>query len=126
HDIDDALRFGILKPSDLPRDELAALGDTGARRIDTLVQDLVENSERAGDIVQSEEIGAAMLALRRFMFDRIYLGPHARGEHEHARRIVRRIFERLPARGDDPHETAVFYSGTTDRYALQYDAGLRS
>src|SRR5438067_12785049 len=50
HDIDDALRSGILKPSDLPRDELAALGDTGARRIDTLVQDLVENSERAGDI----------------------------------------------------------------------------
>jgi len=126
HDIDDALRFGILKPSDLPRDELAALGDTGARRIDTLVQDLVENSERAGDIVQSEEIGAAMLALRRFMFDRIYLGPHARGEHEHARRIVRRIFEHLAARGDDPHEIVVFISGMTDRFALQYDAGLRS
>ena len=53
--------------------EIALLGDTGSRRIDTLVHDLVENSARAGDIVQSEEIGEAMLALRSFMFERVYL-----------------------------------------------------
>src|SRR5437660_4206861 len=85
HDIDDAVRFGILDPAELPQEDVALLGDRGSRRIDTLVHDLVESSERAGDIVQSEEIGGAMVALRSFMFDRVYLGPHARGEHERAR-----------------------------------------
>src|SRR5438046_3499153 len=63
HDIDDALRAGILEAADLPHAEIAILGDTGSRRIDTLVHDLVESSADVGDIVQSEEIGAAMLAL---------------------------------------------------------------
>src|SRR3989440_1535669 len=53
HDIDDAVRFGILDPSELPQEEVALLGDRGSRRIDTLVHDLVESSERAGDIVHS-------------------------------------------------------------------------
>src|SRR5436309_2461089 len=60
HDIDDAVRFGILDPADLPQDEVALLGDRGSARIDALVHDLVESSERAGDIAQSEEIGGAM------------------------------------------------------------------
>src|SRR5262245_38964478 len=63
HDIDDALRAGVISVEDLPPDELATLGDTGSRRIDTLVHDLVEQSAEAGDIVQSEEIGSAMLSL---------------------------------------------------------------
>src|SRR6266700_2664673 len=53
HDIADAVRFGILRPEDLPQEEVALLGETGAARIDRLVHDLVESSERAGDIVQS-------------------------------------------------------------------------
>jgi dGTPase len=120
HDIDDALRFGILAVGDLPRAELELLGETGARRIDTLVHDLVESSERAGDIVQSEEIGTAMLALRAFMFERVYLGPHARGEHERAHMTVRRIFGRLVERGEDARAIADFVSGMTDRFALSY------
>src|SRR5262249_12006592 len=67
HDIDDAVRAGTLDPAELPAQPIALLGDTGSRRIDTLVHDVVENSARAGDIVQSEEIGEAMLALRSFM-----------------------------------------------------------
>src|ERR671933_904738 len=59
HDIDDAVRFGILRPEDLPRDEVELLGGRGSKRIDTLVHDLVESSERAGDIVQSQEVGEA-------------------------------------------------------------------
>ncbi len=120
HDIDDAVRFGILQPDDLPQDEVALLGDTGSRRIDTLVHDLVESSERAGDIVQSEDVGAAMLALRRFMFDRVYLGPHARGEQERARAIIRRIVDHLADRGEDPDAIVSFVSGMTDRFALEY------
>jgi dGTPase len=120
HDIDDALRFGILQPQDLPQAELAALGDTGTQRIDTLVHDLVESSERAGDIVQSEDIGSAMLALRSFMFGQVYLGPHAREEHERARCVVRGIFDHLVARGDEPDAIVAFISGMTDRFALDY------
>src|SRR5215203_3187730 len=81
HDIDDALRAGVLAPADLPAEELAVLGDTGSRRIDTLVHDLVEHSAGAGDIVQGEPVGAAMDELRSFMFERVYLGPPARREH---------------------------------------------
>src|SRR5881409_214304 len=104
HDIDDAVLFGILDPTDLPQDEVALLGERGSRRIDALVHDLVESSQRAGDIVQSEEIGGAMLALRSFMFERVYLGPHARLEQERARAAIRRIFEHLVAGGEEPEQ----------------------
>jgi dGTPase len=120
HDIDDAVRFGILDPADLPQDEVALLGERGSRRIDTLVHDLVEHSKRMGDIVQSPEIGRAMLALREFMFEHVYLGPHARGEQERARETVRTIFERLIERGDDVDQTVDFIAGMTDRFALTY------
>ena len=100
HDIDDAVRHGILDPADLPQEEVELLGPKGSKRIDTLVHDLVETSEREGDIRQSEEIGAAMLALRSFMFERVYLGPHTAEEHERARASVRAIFEHLAERGD--------------------------
>jgi dGTPase len=124
HDIDDAVRFGILRPEDLPQEEVALLGETGARRIDRLVHDLVETSEAAGDIAQSEEIGEAMLSLRTFMFERVYLGPHARGEHERARRTVRRIFDQLADQGEDADAIVTFVSGMTDRFALDYAEGL--
>ena len=120
HDIDDAVRFGILDSAALPQAEVALLGDRGSRRIDTLVHDLVESSKQAGDIVQSEEIGEAMLALRGFMFDHVYLGPHARLEQERARATVRRIFDHRVERGEDPEQIVEFISGMTDRFALTY------
>jgi len=124
HDIDDAIRFGTLAPQDLPHREVELLGETGSRRIDTLVRDLVETSEREGDVAQSEEIGSAMLALRSFMFERVYLGPHAQAEHAHAREVVHRIFDHLAARGDDADEIADFVAGMTDRFALEFAARL--
>ncbi len=120
HDIDDAIRWGLLGPDDLPRAEIELLGETGARRIDTLVHDVVESSERAGDIVQSEEVGTAMLALRSFMFERVYLGEHARGEHVRAHETISRIFGHLVERGDSEAEIRGFVSGMTDRFALSY------
>jgi dGTPase len=120
HDIDDAIRFGLLEPEDLPRDELDVLGPTGAKRIDTLVHDLVESSARIGDIAQSDEVGAAMLSLRAFMFERVYLGPHTRGEHERAHAVVRRIFEHLVERGDPPEDVVGYLAGMTDRFALEF------
>jgi dGTPase len=124
HDIDDAIRYGLLEPGDLPRDEIDVLGSTGSERIDTLVKDLIEASERAGDIIQSDEVGAAMLSLRSFMFDRVYLGPDTRGEHERARVTIRRIFDALADRGDSAEEITEFIAGMTDRFALDYAARL--
>ena len=95
HDIDDAIRYGILSEEELPREEIELLGSTGSERIDRLVHDLVDASSLAGDIVQSEEIGEAMLSLRAFMFDRVYLGPHVEPEHRRAHEVVTAIFARL-------------------------------
>jgi dGTPase len=120
HDIDDALRHGILSEGDLPQDELGILGPTGARRIDTLVHDLVETSAREGDIAQSDEVGRAMLSLRRFMFERVYLAPETRPEHERAHDTVRRIFDHLADRGDGADDIVEFVAGMTDRFALSY------
>jgi dGTPase len=124
HDIDDAIRYGILEPGDLPRAELELLGPRGASRIDTLVHDLVESSERAGDVVQGEEVGAALLSLRSFMFERVYLGEHVREEHERAHEVVRRIFDALVARREEPEAIVDFIAGMTDRFALEYAEAL--
>jgi dGTPase len=124
HDIDDAVRFGILDPAELPLEEVALLGERGSKRIDALVHDLVESSQAAGDIVQSDDIGSAMLALRAFMFEHVYLGPHARLEQERARAAVRRIFEQLAADGREPEQIVDFIAGMTDRFALTYVSEL--
>jgi dGTPase len=125
HDIDDAIRAGLLRPGELPRAEISVLGDTGSRRTDTLVHDLVEESAQAGDIVQSEEVGGAMLSLRAFMFERVYLGPHAAEEHARIQATVRRIFDHLvDERGDDLERATDYLAGMTDRFALAFAAEL--
>jgi dGTPase len=125
HDIDDALRAGVLRAEELPREPIALLGSNGSRRIDTLVHDLVESSAPAGDIVQSPEVGDAMLALRSFMFDRVYLGPDARRDHARARATVRRIFDHLVEHGHTPEDATDYLAGMTDRFALAYAADLQ-
>jgi dGTPase len=129
HDIDDALRAGLLVHDELPLDDIELLGDRGSRRIDTLVHDLVEASSAAGDIVQSGEIGHAMLNLRAFMFERVYLGPAADEQRTTAAETLRRIFdhllehpEELPeTRPGELHERVTDYvSGMTDRFALAW------
>jgi dGTPase len=128
HDLDDALRAGILEPSDLPVEEIELLGSTGAKRIDTLVRDIVERSADAGDIEQSEEVGGAMLRLRKFMFGRVYLGPEARREVERVQRTLRGLFDHymdhpgeVPAidPGADLCQRVTDYvAGMTDRYCI--------
>jgi dGTPase len=129
HDIDDALRAGVLSPRDLPERELAVLGATGSARIDTLVHDLVEHSERAGDVVQGDEIGSAMLRLRTFMFEHVYLGPTARAEHVKLERVLRGLFDWFAehpqdapelARGASSEDRVIDYlAGMTDRFAIR-------
>ncbi len=133
HDIDDALRAGVLAEADLPADAIAVLGTTGSRRIDTLVHDLVEASQRAGDVVQGEEAGEAMAALRAFMFAEVYLGPAARREGAKIEAVIRTLFEHyaerpelLPGSGeaDAAQRVTDWIAGMTDRYAVRAYADL--
>jgi dGTPase len=126
HDIDDAVRAGVLDERDLPVEPIEALGPTGAQRIDALVRDLVEHSERAGDIVQGPVAGPAMDALRTFMFERVYLAPPARDEHTKIDRVVATLFHHyadhpdlLPPGEDLAQRVTDWISGMTDRYCLR-------
>jgi dGTPase len=128
HDIDDAVRAGILAEDDLPAAEIGLLGPTGAARIDTLVRDIVATSNERGDIAQSEEIGAAMMRLRKFMFERVYLGPEARSEHDRVIRTLSGLFDHYlddpglvadgDAEGDDLRRVTDYVAGMTDRFAI--------
>jgi dGTPase len=135
HDIDDAVRAGLLTPEDLPQRPIAILGDTGSKRIDTLVHDMVEHSARAGDIVQGPEAGPAMDELRAFMFERVYLGPAVRAERARIANVVSKLFEhyvehpdRLPGgkdgdgaveREDLAERVTDYVAGMTDRYCIR-------
>jgi dGTPase len=128
HDIDDAVRAGILRERDLPHQAIAALGRSGSERIDTLVHDMVEHSAQAGDIVQGPEAGPAMSELREFMFERVYLGAAVRDEHTRIAGVIRRLFEHyaahpelLPAMGgaDLAQRVTDYLAGMTDRYCIR-------
>jgi dGTPase len=129
HDIDDAIRAGILRERDLPAEPISVLGRSGSERIDRLVHDMVEHSGPAGDVVQGPEAGPAMSELRRFMFERVYLGPAVRDEHARIVGVVRRLFEHyvehpelLPeaSEADDLAQRVTDYvAGMTDRYCIR-------
>jgi dGTPase len=124
HDIDDAVRYGLLSEDDLPREEIAVLGDTGSDRIDTLVHDIVDTSAGVEDIRQTVEVGEAMLSLRAFMFEHVYLGPQVAPEHARAHETIAAIFEHLAERGDDVDDIVDYIAGMTDRFALAYADSL--
>jgi dGTPase len=115
HDIDDALRAGVLRFEDLPRAEIE-----------------LDRSEEAGDIVQGEEVGGAMLRLREFMFERVYLAPDAQPEKPRVEGMMRALFEHYvsdpppPMTADASEEQRVvdWLAGMTDRFAIKAYVGL--
>ena len=122
HDIDDALRAGVISASALPLGPIEILGDTGPRRIDTLVHDLVEQSSRAGEIVQGDEVGSAMTELRAFMFDRVYLGPEATREHAKIHLVVRSLFDHYASHPEEVPGSIP--AGPVQRRVTDYLAGM--
>ena len=139
HDIDDAVRAGLLRVQDLPAEPIAVLGADSSARIDTLVHDMVESSERAGDIVQGPEAGPAMSQLREFMFENVYLGPAVRAEHAKIAGVLSTLFEHYtehpellpPADGGGERDEGAggpgedlarrvidYLAGMTDRYCI--------
>ena len=127
HDIDDALRAGVLTDSELPRQEIEVLGTSVSERVDRLVRDLVERSARAGDIVQGEEVGAAMMRLRSFMFERVYLGDQAQSERGRIERMMKGLFDfyvqhppvSLVTGATEADRVTDYLAGMTDRFALR-------
>ena len=131
HDIDDAIRAGVLRDDELPAAPLQVLGRTHAERVDTLVNDLVDHSADGLEIRLSDEVFAALDVLREHLFEWVYLREQARAEQDKAIGIVRRLFEhylehpdQVPeeyhrAPGDLPIRVADYIAGMTDRYALR-------
>jgi len=133
HDIEDALRGGIIFPMDIPLEISSVLGFTHGVRIDTLVKDAIEASQGQTEIRQSPEVGEAMLALKDFMFANVYTNPLAKGEEGKAQEMLKMLFARyreepdlLPAdfqsiRLEEGVDRAVcdYIAGMTDPFAVQ-------
>ena len=114
--------------SELPRAEIELLGATGSERIETLVVDLLDRSEEAGDIVQGEEVGGAMLRLREFMFEQRLPGPEAQLQKPRIERMLRsavRPLRRATRRpplipgASDEQRVVDWLAGMTDRFAIR-------
>ena len=132
HDIDDAIRAGILTDSDIPRSIADILGRTHSQRINTLVCDIVTTSREAGVIRLSDPVDEALRDLRSFMFEKVYRNPSAKGEETKAKEVLIRLYgyymdrpEALPAdfqpqlSFDGMERTVCDYiAGMTDKYAV--------
>ena len=132
HDIDDAVRAGILSNDDIPREISDVLGTTHSQRINTLVCDLVQVSREAGCICLSPAVEAALSKLRAFMFERVYYNPVAKGEESKAKDMLSRLYEYYithpqalpedfqPQLSFDGMERTVcdYIAGMTDKYAV--------
>ncbi len=138
HDIDDALRGGIIKEEDLPREVTALLGGSHSARIDTLVRGVVDHSlnndqvSLCPSVTIDPEIGQAMDALRAFMFEKVYTGSKAKTEEAKAEKLIQQLYrhftespEKIPAEYQfvmerEGVERAVldYLAGMTDTYVV--------
>jgi len=124
HDVDDALRAGVVLQEDLPRKPLSVLGGNTSDRIDRLVRDMILMSKAEGKIKLSGEVYEALMELRTWMFANVYRNPRSR-ESEKAAGVVTALFEyylehseeRAASDPDPVLETIDFVAGMTDRYA---------
>ena len=93
HDIDDAMRAGILTESDIPSEISGVLGHSHSERINTLVEDLITQTGISNTLRMRPRVAEAMDALRQFMFERVYRNPVAKGEESKARDILKSLYE---------------------------------
>jgi len=132
HDIDDAMRAGIITEADLPNDVRTALGQDRAERLDTMIYDVIVTSYGKPQVTMSNEVLDATNALRKFMFDNVYLAGPAKTEDEKAQGLLLDLlqyFEKYPERMPQEHQriaqtdgvkraVADYIAGMTDGYAL--------
>ena len=132
HDIDDAMRAGILTEADIPHSITHILGNGHSDRINTLVCDMINSSREAGTICLSDPVDRALRDLRSFMFEKVYRNPVAKGEETKAKDMLKRLYayyyknpDALPAdfqpqMSFDGLERTVcdYVAGMTDKYAV--------
>ncbi|NCC15841.1 MAG: deoxyguanosinetriphosphate triphosphohydrolase [Clostridia bacterium] len=93
HDIDDAVRAGMLEPMDIPADIVALIGNTSSSRINAMIRDTITNSTNRNEIRMSEQMRETLTNLREFMFRTVYMSKIAREEHEKAEKIIADLYE---------------------------------
>ena len=135
HDIDDAIRGGILSEADIPPKFRMVLGNSTKERLNTITHDVITNSMEQGSIQMSEEVEEAMQGLRKFMFDNVYRNPLAKQEEHKAVEMVKNLYsyymehaDKLPQEylrlmemnGDSQEQIICDYiAGMTDNYAVK-------
>ena len=138
HDIDDAVRAGILSNEDIPASVSDLLGATHAQRIDSFVCDMIFTSREAGEILLSPKVDQALKDLRAFMFERVYRNPVAKGEEGKAKMMLTKLFEYYVAHPEalpadfqpqmsfEGLERTVcdYIAGMTDHYAVDKYASI--
>lgn len=139
HDIDDAIRAGIIKNSDIAEDIREALGSSHSRRINAMIIDTVSTSAETGDLKMSEKMAEATSALRDFMFKNVYSSQSSEREHKKAKHIVLGLyryfventtemsneFVDLINSGETPEQSVCDYIACmTDRYAIKEYNGI--
>ena len=132
HDIDDAIRAGVLSERDLPAGAVSLLGTTSSQRINSMVTDAVVRTLEGGlaEVRMSDEVLGATLELRSFLFEAVYENPRATAEFEKAAGILGGLWEKIHARADPYLDRTTietegvdmaakdFLAGMTDRYAV--------
>lgn len=126
HDIEDALRGGVIYPMDIPLAISSTLGFTHGERITALVTDVIDASRNQDHICQSPQVGEAMAALREFMFESVYTNPLAKGEESKAQDMLRRLFEHYRQDPDQlpPDFQEIRVEEGVDRAVCDYIAGM--
>ena len=126
HDIDDAIRGGILETTDIPKSILKTLGHTHSQRINTLVCDTITTSREAGTICLSSQVEKALNDLREFMFRNVYRNPVAKGQEQKAKGMLQRMYEyyyRHPEALPDDFQPQLSFEGM-ERTVCDYIAGM--
>lgn len=133
HDMDDAIRGGILTEADIPKEISSFVGETTRERLNFFVHDLVTHSQGKNDICMSDEVDRAMKKLRQFMFERVYNNPQAKGEEDKAEQLMITLYEyymkntallpqeyqRMMYDGEEKERVVCDYVGAmTDRFAI--------
>lgn len=133
HDMDDAVRAGILKESDVPQKIRDVIGCTPSQRLDHFVHDIVTNSMGKNDICMSETIETAMREMRKFMFENVYQNPIAKSEEGKAEELMETLYQHFMKNSDElpeefrnllsegePKERVIcdYVGAMTDRFAI--------
>lgn len=135
HDMEDAVRAGVIQESDIPKELRDILGNSRGERLNTLIHDMIKNNIGKNDILLSPDIHKALYELRSFLFNHVYRNPIAKGQEEKAVELVKQLYayyrkdlNRLPEeylnlitkRGEEAEQVVCDYvAGMTDNYAIR-------